>query len=145
MIFNFHAYASLIHKLTYRRTNHDNIHVRGYKEKGNINTPLELAILNQVDRFNLAIDVIDRVPKLAGDGGAYRGVAEGPDYRERQLRARERDRPAGDYRLALRAVLDASRKDRGRFHSGVTNHFARCLTLRVQAKTDSSTTLRNDP
>ncbi|MES2394157.1 MAG: phosphoketolase family protein [Acidobacteriota bacterium] len=64
VIFNFHAYASLIHKLTYRRTNHDNIHVRGYKEKGNINTPLELAILNQVDRFNLAIDVIDRVPHL---------------------------------------------------------------------------------
>jgi len=64
VIFNFHAYASLIHKLTYRRTNHDNFHVRGYKEKGNINTPLELAILNQVDRFNLAIDVIDRVPTL---------------------------------------------------------------------------------
>jgi len=64
VIFNFHAYASLIHKLTYRRTNHANFHVRGYKEKGNINTPLELAILNQVDRFNLAIDVIDRVPGL---------------------------------------------------------------------------------
>lgn len=64
VIFNFHAYASLIHKFTYRRTNHDNIHVRGYKEKGNINTPLELAILNQVDRFNLAMDVIDRVPSL---------------------------------------------------------------------------------
>jgi xylulose-5-phosphate/fructose-6-phosphate phosphoketolase len=64
VIFNFHAYAALIHKLTYRRKNHDNIHVRGYKEKGNINTPLELAILNQVDRFNLAIDVIDRVPSL---------------------------------------------------------------------------------
>ena len=64
VIFNFHAYASLIHKLTYRRTNHANFHVRGYKEKGNINTPLELAILNQVDRFNLAIDVIDRIPTL---------------------------------------------------------------------------------
>jgi xylulose-5-phosphate/fructose-6-phosphate phosphoketolase len=64
VIFNFHAYPSLIHKLTYRRANHSNIHVRGYKEKGNINTPLELAIMNQVDRFNLAIDVIDRVPKL---------------------------------------------------------------------------------
>ena len=64
VIFNFHAYASLIHKLTYRRTNHDNFHVRGYKEKGNINTPLELAILNQIDRFDLAIDVIDRVPRL---------------------------------------------------------------------------------
>jgi xylulose-5-phosphate/fructose-6-phosphate phosphoketolase len=64
VIFNFHAYASLIHKLTYRRRNHANFHVRGYKEKGNINTPLELAILNQVDRFNIAIDVIDRVPAL---------------------------------------------------------------------------------
>jgi xylulose-5-phosphate/fructose-6-phosphate phosphoketolase len=64
VIFNFHAYASLIHKFTYRRRNHDNIHVRGYKEMGNINTPLELAILNQIDRFDLAIDVIDRVPKL---------------------------------------------------------------------------------
>jgi xylulose-5-phosphate/fructose-6-phosphate phosphoketolase len=64
VIFNFHAYAALIHKFTYKRKNHDNFHVRGYKEKGNINTPLELAILNQVDRFNLAIDVIDRVPKL---------------------------------------------------------------------------------
>jgi xylulose-5-phosphate/fructose-6-phosphate phosphoketolase len=64
VVFNFHAYASLIHKLTYKRTNHANFHVRGYKEKGNINTPLELAILNQVDRFSLAIDVIDRVPRL---------------------------------------------------------------------------------
>ncbi|MDP9037963.1 MAG: phosphoketolase family protein [Acidobacteriota bacterium] len=64
VIFNFHAYAALIHKFTYKRKNHDNFHVRGYKEKGNINTPLELAILNQVDRFNLAIDVIDRVPRL---------------------------------------------------------------------------------
>ncbi|MFZ0798954.1 MAG: phosphoketolase family protein, partial [Terriglobales bacterium] len=68
VIFNFHSYASLIHKLSYRRKNHDNIHVRGYKEKGNINTPLELAILNQVDRFDLAIDVIDRVPRLHPTG-----------------------------------------------------------------------------
>ena len=64
VIFNFHGYASLVHKLTYRRRNHENIHVRGYKEKGNINTPLELAIQNQIDRFDLAIDVIDRVPGL---------------------------------------------------------------------------------
>ena len=68
VIFNFHAYPWLIHKLTYHRTNHDNIHVRGYKEKGNIDTPLELAIKNQVDRFSIAIDVIDRVPKLQGAG-----------------------------------------------------------------------------
>ena len=68
VIFNFHGYPWLIHKFTYRRTNHANIHVRGYKEKGNINTPLELAIRNQVDRFNLSIDVIDRVPSLQTTG-----------------------------------------------------------------------------
>jgi xylulose-5-phosphate/fructose-6-phosphate phosphoketolase len=68
VIFNFHGYASLIHKLAYRRHNHDNMHVRGYKEKGNINTPLQLAINNQTDRFTLAIDVIDRVPKLRTTG-----------------------------------------------------------------------------
>lgn len=64
VIFNFHGYPWLIHRLTYRRTNHKNIHVRGYKEKGNINTPLDLAIRNQIDRFSLAMDVIDRVPSL---------------------------------------------------------------------------------
>jgi len=64
IIFNFHGYPWLIHRLTYRRTNHKNLHVRGYKEKGNINTPLDLAIQNQIDRFSLAIDVIDRVPAL---------------------------------------------------------------------------------
>jgi xylulose-5-phosphate/fructose-6-phosphate phosphoketolase len=64
VIFNFHAYPWLIHRLTYRRDNHNNLHVRGYKERGNINTPMELAIANQVDRFTLAIDSIDRVGKL---------------------------------------------------------------------------------
>ena len=64
VIFNFHGYPWLIHRLTYRRANHANFHVRGYKEKGNINTPLELAMNNQIDRFNLVIDVIDRVPGL---------------------------------------------------------------------------------
>ncbi|MEB3359388.1 MAG: phosphoketolase family protein [Synechococcales bacterium] len=64
IIFNFHGYPWLIHRLTYRRTNHKNMHVRGYKEKGNINTPLDLAIQNQIDRFSIAIDVIDRIPSL---------------------------------------------------------------------------------
>jgi xylulose-5-phosphate/fructose-6-phosphate phosphoketolase len=68
VIFNFHGYPALIHKLAYRRSNHDNMHVRGYKEKGNINTPLQLAINNQTDRFTLAIDAIDRVPKLQTTG-----------------------------------------------------------------------------
>ena len=64
VLFNFHGYPWLIHRLTYRRTNHANFHVRGYKERGNINTPLELAMNNQIDRFNLVIDAIDRVPSL---------------------------------------------------------------------------------
>jgi xylulose-5-phosphate/fructose-6-phosphate phosphoketolase len=70
IIFNFHGYPWLIHKLVYRRANQERIHVRGYKEEGNINTPLELAINNQIDRFNLVIDVIDRVPKL-GSAAAH--------------------------------------------------------------------------
>ena len=69
VMFNFHGYPQLIHRLAYRRTNHANIHVRGYKEKGSINTPLELAIDNNIDRFSLAMDVIDRVPRLQRIGG----------------------------------------------------------------------------
>jgi xylulose-5-phosphate/fructose-6-phosphate phosphoketolase len=64
IIFNFHGYPWLIHRLTYNRTNHRNLHVRGYKERGNINTPMELAIENEIDRFTLAIDAVDRVPAL---------------------------------------------------------------------------------
>jgi xylulose-5-phosphate/fructose-6-phosphate phosphoketolase len=69
VMFNFHGYPQLIHRLAYRRTNHSNIHVRGYKEKGSINTPLELAIDNNIDRFSLAMDVINRVPRLQKIGG----------------------------------------------------------------------------
>jgi xylulose-5-phosphate/fructose-6-phosphate phosphoketolase len=68
IIFNFHGYPWLIHKLSYRFAGHAHLHVRGYKEKGNINTPLELAMLNETSRFNLVIDVIDWVPKLRAKG-----------------------------------------------------------------------------
>ena len=68
IIFNYHGYPWMIHRLAYRRTNHKNLHVRGYKEKGNINTPLDLAIRNQIDRFTLAMDVIDRVAALRVSG-----------------------------------------------------------------------------
>ena len=70
VIFAFHAYPSLIHRLTYRRTNHDNIHVRGYKEEGTITTPFDMTVLNDLDRFHLVIDTIDRVPQT-GDKGIY--------------------------------------------------------------------------
>ncbi len=64
ILFAFHAYPYLIHRLTYRRTNHDNLHVRGYKEEGTTTTPFDMVVLNDLDRFHLAQDVIDRVPKL---------------------------------------------------------------------------------
>ena len=69
IIFNFHGYPWLIHKLAYRFKGHEHLHVRGYKEKGNINTPLELAMLNETSRFHLVIDVIDRTPKLQTKAG----------------------------------------------------------------------------
>ncbi len=89
VIFNFHGYPWLIHRLTYRRNNHSNIHVRGYREnrkigidathlapflkgRGGITTPLQLAILNQIDRFSIAMDVIDRVEKINSKGGWVR-------------------------------------------------------------------------
>jgi len=72
VIFNFHSYPWLIHRLTYRRKGQHNLHVRGYKEKGNIDTPLELAIRNQTDRFSLAIDAIDRMPELHNKGASAR-------------------------------------------------------------------------
>jgi xylulose-5-phosphate/fructose-6-phosphate phosphoketolase len=70
VIFAFHGYPWLIHRLTYRRTNHDNLHVRGYKEEGTTTTPFDMVVLNDLDRFHLAEDVIDRVPKL-GPRAAY--------------------------------------------------------------------------
>ncbi len=70
VVFAFHGYPWLIHRLTYRRTNHQNLHVRGYKEEGTTTTPFDMCVLNQIDRFNLVKDVIDRVPGLV-DRAAY--------------------------------------------------------------------------
>jgi xylulose-5-phosphate/fructose-6-phosphate phosphoketolase len=65
IVFAYHGYPWLIHRLTYRRTNHSNLHVRGYKEEGTTTTPFDMVMLNDLDRFHLVIDVIDRVPGLA--------------------------------------------------------------------------------
>ena len=70
IIFAFHGYPWLIHRLTYRRTNHGNLHVRGYKEEGTTTTPFDMTVLNNLDRFDLVCDVMDRVPTI-GARAAY--------------------------------------------------------------------------
>jgi xylulose-5-phosphate/fructose-6-phosphate phosphoketolase len=72
VVFAYHGYPWLIHRLTYRRTNHDNIHVRGYKEEGTTTTPFDMVMLNDLDRFHLVIDAIDRVPTLRSRAAALR-------------------------------------------------------------------------
>jgi len=91
IIFAYHGYPWLIHRLTYRRTNHANLHVRGYKEEGTTTTPFDMAVLNDLDRFHLVDDVIDRVPKL-GSLAAYAKQA----IREKLIEHREYIREHGE-------------------------------------------------
>jgi xylulose-5-phosphate/fructose-6-phosphate phosphoketolase len=72
VIFAFHGYPALIHRLTYRRSNHDNIHVRGYQEEGTITTPFDMTVLNELDRFHLVMSALDRLPKLGNAGAELR-------------------------------------------------------------------------
>jgi xylulose-5-phosphate/fructose-6-phosphate phosphoketolase len=91
VVFAYHGYPWLIHRLTYRRRNHANLHVRGYKEEGTTTTPFDMVMLNDLDRFHLAIDVIDRVPGLADSCGPLRQELE-----DRRLRARAYTREHGE-------------------------------------------------
>ncbi len=72
VIFAYHGYPVLIHRLTYRRTNHHNIHVRGYQEEGTTTTPFDMVVLNELDRFHLVASVIDRVPRLGASAASVR-------------------------------------------------------------------------
>jgi xylulose-5-phosphate/fructose-6-phosphate phosphoketolase len=91
VVFAYHGYPWLIHRLTYRRTNHDNLHVRGYKEEGTTTTPFDMVMLNDLDRFHLVIDVIDRVPGLAERAAHVR-----QDMLDARLRYRAWTREHGD-------------------------------------------------
>jgi xylulose-5-phosphate/fructose-6-phosphate phosphoketolase len=97
VVFAYHGYPWLIHRLTYRRTNHDNLHVRGYKEEGTTTTPFDMVMLNDLDRFHLVIDVIDRVPELGGRAGNIRQEME-----DARLRARAYTREHGEDEPAVR-------------------------------------------
>ncbi len=97
IVFAFHGYPTLIHRLTYRRTNHRNLHVRGYKEEGTTTTPFDMVMLNDLDRFHLVIDVIDRVPGLAERAAAFRQAME-----DARLRARLYTREHGEDDPAIR-------------------------------------------
>ena len=107
VVFAYHGYPWLIHRLTYRRTNHHNLHVRGYKEEGTTTTPFDMVMLNDLDRFHLVIDVIDRVPGLGSRAGtsARRWPTDGSP---RGLHARARRGSARDPRLGLAALSDAA-------------------------------------
>jgi xylulose-5-phosphate/fructose-6-phosphate phosphoketolase len=91
VIFAYHGYPTLIHRLTYRRTNHHNLHVRGYKEEGTTTTPFDMVMLNDLDRFHLVMDVIDRVPGLAERAASLR-----QEMVDARLRHREYTRATGD-------------------------------------------------
>jgi xylulose-5-phosphate/fructose-6-phosphate phosphoketolase len=91
VVFAYHGYPALIHRLTYRRTNHGNFHVRGYKEEGTTTTPFDMVMLNDLDRFHLVMDVIDRVPGLGARAAALR-----QDMEDARMRARAFTREFGD-------------------------------------------------
>jgi xylulose-5-phosphate/fructose-6-phosphate phosphoketolase len=91
IVFAYHGYPWLIHRLTYRATNHDNLHVRGYKEEGTTTTPFDMVMLNDLDRYHLVIDVIDRVPGLAARAGHVRQAMQ-----DRRLEARAYTREHGE-------------------------------------------------
>jgi xylulose-5-phosphate/fructose-6-phosphate phosphoketolase len=83
VIFAYHGYPTLIHRLTYRRSNHNNIHVRGYNEEGTTTTPFDMVMLNDLDRFHLVMDVIDRVPELGERAAHLRQEMEDVRLRQR--------------------------------------------------------------
>ena len=91
IIFAFHGYPWLVHRLTYRRTNHANLHVRGFMENGTTTTPFDMVMLNNLDRFQLVMDVIDRVPGLAPRAAGVR-----QSMADRKIRARTYTRDHGE-------------------------------------------------
>ena len=105
VVFAYHGYPWLIHRLTYRRTNHRNLHVRGYKEEGTTTTPFDMAMLNDLDRFHLVMDVIDRVPGLAVSASHLRQAMSDRRPPGTGLYATARRRRSRDSRLDLAFLI----------------------------------------
>ena len=151
VIFAFHGYPMLIHRLTYRRTNHGNLHVRGYKEQGTTTTPFDMVMLNDLDRFHLVIDVVDRVPDLEVPSAALRQqMVEPRPPRGPPLHPRARRGCTRDHRLVLAGLTRRSpavqtqavrtrRLDQGRVMSLV-----RGVDQRMHMKSSDTTPGRGD-
>ena len=104
IIFAYHGYPWLIHRLTYRRTNHANLHVRGYKEEGTTTTPFDMVVLNDLDRFHLVEDVIDRVPRLGSRAAYLKQEMRDKLIEHQHVRPQARRRHAGNTRLEMGRV-----------------------------------------
>ena len=110
VIFAFHGYPAVIHKLTYRRRNHDNIHVRGFRDEGTTTTPFDMVVLNNLDRYQLALDAIRRIPRLQRPGGKGYGALLDRHGASQALYRRARRRHAGSPRLVLEDVSTTGRR-----------------------------------
>ena len=115
VIFAYHGYPWLIHRLVYRRSNDSRIHVRGYKEEGTTTTPFDMVMLNDLDRFHLVIDVIDRVPGLGSNYAALR-----QQMVDKRIHARQYTRAHGDDIPRCGIGLAGGPRDAGRFADGAT-------------------------